>query len=346
MTGKFRLSRRQFVGAALAALAVPVIQACTPVGTPVPGAQPEATQPPLDTTPSPETEPTTLPETGQQPSELPYTGRTDVSGQIEFWHFWGSPLRRNAIRRVIAGFNEQYPEIQVTETFVPFGDIWTRAIAAVAAGSGMPYVLVDNVQLFQRVQNNIVNSLQEYADRDNIAQESFWPFTWAQTIVDDQLYGLPYETDIRVLYYNKAQFADSGLDPEAPPANWDELWTAADALDIINNGSIERMAFYPLIGNIGLDQWAWNNGGEWQNEDFEPTMNAPENIETLAWIKEWEQRYGDANVDAFQGTFGPPGPQDRFMSGKVSSLVDIQGYTSFLNFFNPRFETEEGENLG
>jgi multiple sugar transport system substrate-binding protein len=355
MTGKFYLSRRQFVGAALAAIAVPIIQACTPVTTPVPGAAPEATEPPVDTTPPaagetappPEAGPTALPETGQETAPLPYTSQTDVSGQLEFWHFWGSPLRRNAIRRVIAGFNEHYPEIQITETFVPFGDIWTRAIAAVAAGSGMPDVLVDTVQLFDRAQNNIMTNLQELADRDNITEADFWPHAWAQANVEGNLYGLPYETDIRVLYYNKAQFADAGLDPETPPADWDALWTAADALDsIAENGSIERMGFHPLIGNIGLDQWAWCNGGEWQLEDGTPTINAPENVETLAWIQQWSDRYGKENVDAFQGTFGPPGLQDRFMSGKMSSLVDIQGYTSFLNFFNPNLSTEEGENLG
>ena len=341
MISKFALSRRTFIGAALATLAAPVIQACVPVPTPAPGTQPTAVEPSAEATPPAGA---TREPQADEPSELPYTGRAETTGQLEFWHFWGSPLRRNAIRRVIAGFNEQYPEIRITETFVPFGDIWTRAIAA---GSGMPDVLVDTVQLYDRAQNNIMTSLQDLAERDSITEADFWPHAWSQANVDGALYGLPYETDIRVLYYNKAQFADAGLDPETPPADWDALWSAADSLDIIaENGSIERMGFHPLIGSIGLDQWAWCNGGEWQTEDGTPTINAPENVETLEWIKQWSDRYGKPNVDAFQGTFGPPGPTDRFMSGKMSSLMDIQGYTSFLNFYNPSFTTESGENLG
>ena len=271
----------------------------------------------------------------------PYTSQTDVSGQLEFWHFWGSPLRRNAIRRVIAGFNEHYPEIQITETFVPFGDIWTRAIAAVAAGSGMPDVLVDTVQLFDRAQNNIMTNLQELADRDNITEADFWPHAWAQANVEGNLYGLPYETDIRVLYYNKAQFADAGLDPETPPADWDALWTAADALDsIAENGSIERMGFHPLIGNIGLDQWAWCNGGEWQLEDGTPTINAPENV---------GQRGSNSGVTATaRRTWTPSGNLDLRACRTASCPARCRRWstsrgTSFLNFFNPNLSTEEGE---
>jgi multiple sugar transport system substrate-binding protein len=78
---------------------------------------------------------------------------TQVSGTINFWHFWGSPVRRNAINRVIAVCQQQLPNIQVQQTFKPFGDIWTANIAAVAAGSGMPDVIVeDRPQLKQRAR--------------------------------------------------------------------------------------------------------------------------------------------------------------------------------------------------
>ncbi|MGH7960775.1 MAG: hypothetical protein ACRERD_02975, partial [Candidatus Binatia bacterium] len=64
----------------------------------------------------------------------------EVSGEVEFWHFWGSPVRRTAIRRVVALCQSQLPNTTITEVFKPFGDIWTANIAAVAAGSGMPDV--------------------------------------------------------------------------------------------------------------------------------------------------------------------------------------------------------------
>jgi len=282
------------------------------------------------------------------PAAIPqYATNPDIEGDITFWHFWGSPIRRTAVQRIIAGFNQEFPNIRVTETAVPFSDIWTKNLAAVAAGEGMPNVIVeDRPTLPDRAANDIDISLGDLATRDGVTGESFWPFTWEEATVEGVPYGLPYETDIRVLYYNKAAFTEAGLDPETPPANWDELWTFADALDKRDGDTLERVGFFPAFGNIGLDQWTWNNGGQWQDADFNPTMNAPANVETLEWMKTWADRYGYSNIQALQSTFGS-GNQDGFQTGKVAMIVDIQGYTSILNFFNAQFRIEEdGENLG
>ena len=86
----------------------------------------------------------------------------------------------------------------------------------------------------------------------------------------------------------------------------------------------------------GLDIWAWNNGGEWVDSHNNPTLNAPANVATLTWMKGWADRYGGkSKLDAMQSTFGSQGPTDGFMSGKVSMVVDIQGYQRFLNIYKP-----------
>src|SRR5690242_13138495 len=57
---------------------------------------------------------------GAQGATTPaYTAHTDVKGEVTFWHFWGSPLRRTAVRRIVAQFKQVYPDIQVKETYVP-----------------------------------------------------------------------------------------------------------------------------------------------------------------------------------------------------------------------------------
>lgn len=282
------------------------------------------------------------------PAAIPnYATNPDVQGDITFWHFWGSPLRRTAVQRIVAGFNQSFPNIKVTETAVPFADIWTKNLAAVAAGSGMPNVIVeDRPTLPDRAKNDVEISLGDLATRDGVTGESFWPFTWKEATVDGVPYGLPYETDIRVLYYNKAAFTEAGLDPNTPPKNWDELWSFSDKLDKKDGDQLERIGFFPTLGSAGLDQWAWNNGGHWQDADFNPTLNAPENVATLEWMKTWADRYGYSNIEALQSTFGS-GTQDGFMSGKLAMIVDIQGYTSVMNFFNPKFTLPDSEeNLG
>ena len=275
------------------------------------------------------------------------TLNADVSGEVDLWHFWGSPVRRNAIRRVIAICQQQLPNITVTETFKPFGDIYTAHLAAVAAGTGMADVIVeDRPQLPARAAEGVDQNLQEFATRDGITGEEFWPFAWQQTLYEDETYGIPYETDVRVLYYNKTAFKDAGLDPEKPPTTWDELLEYADKLDVVEGDTIERMAFSPLIGNSGPDLWGATNGFNPVSEDGSTvTVNSPENVETLEWIKTWLDRYGGyQNHQNFRANFAAA-PNDPFMSGKVAMHADINGYSSQINAFRPRVTNAAGEQV-
>jgi multiple sugar transport system substrate-binding protein len=269
----------------------------------------------------------------------------DVSGDIEMWHFWSSPVRRNAIRRVINICQAELPNIKVTEVAKPFGDIWTANTAAVAAGSGMPDVIVaDRPKLPQDAANNIYTDLQEMATRDGITGQEFWPFTWQQTLYQGDTYGLPFETDVRVMFYNKNAFTDAGLDPNNPPKTWDELMAAADKLDKKNpDGTYSQIAFFPLIGNVDPQIWGYTNDVDWVTEDQQLKIDDPKAVETLNWVKKWVDRYGGWEaIQAFRATFQSP-PNDAFMSGKVAMMVDVNGYASQLNFYNPKYTGADGK---
>ncbi|HEX2914788.1 MAG TPA: ABC transporter substrate-binding protein [Chloroflexia bacterium] len=268
---------------------------------------------------------------------------TSVSGNIEFWHIWASPIRRNAIKRVIAICQNQLPNIKVKDVYKPFGDIWTANTAAVAAGSGMPDVILeDRPKLPAAAANNIEQNLQKYAARDGVDGSVFWPNVWQQTLYNGETYGIPYETDVRVMFYDKNAFKEAGLDPEKPPKTWTEVQQYADKLDKKNSdGTYSRYGFMPLI-NGGWDLWSYNNGASLV-KDGKVNVADPKVVDTMNWIKKWVDRYGGYSaVQKFQGTFQSP-PQDAFMSGKVAMYVDINGYASGLNFYRPQYVNKDGK---
>jgi multiple sugar transport system substrate-binding protein len=276
-----------------------------------------------------------------------YVAHKDVKGNINFWHFWGSPVRHNTIRGIINNFQAEFPGVKVTDTAYPFGDIWTKNLAAVAAGSGMPDVIVaDRPSLRFTGKSGVYQSLDTQFKQDKIDSSVFWPFTWTEATLNGVPYGIPYETDIRVLYYNKAALSDGGLDPNTPPKDWPELDASAPKLDKKDSsGKLQQIAFYPNWGSFDISQWAWNNGGEWEDSNDNPTVNAAPNVAALAWEKTWFDRYGYAPWTALKATF-TGGNQDGFMNGKVVMKADIGGYISFLNFYNPSFTTTDKKNLG
>lgn len=265
-----------------------------------------------------------------------------VSGEVEFWHFWGSPVRRTGIRRVVALCEQELPNIDVTEVFKPWGDIWTANIAAVAAGSGMPDVIVaDRNQLPREAGEGIYMNLGEMAAADGVDGSQFWPFTWNQSLHEGDPYGIPFETDVRVMFYNKTLFEQAGLDPNDPPETWEELEAAADALDQVDaNGNIERIGFSPLIGNGPPNIMLLNNGASWLDEEGNPNLDDPKVVEAVEWMKGWVDRYGGfSNLQRFQQGFSAP-PNDHFMSGGVAMKIDTAGYSSILNFYRPRMEID------
>lgn len=269
-----------------------------------------------------------------------------VSGEVEFWHFWASPIRHNAIRRIAAMCQEVLPNIIVTDVVKPFGDIWIANMAAVATGSGIPDVIVeDRPKLPQAAANGIEQNLQPFIDRDQLDTTRFWPFTWNQTLYEGDSYGIPFETDVRVLFYNRTLFEQAGLDPDKPPTTWAELEEYADRLDVIGeDGKLERMAFLPLQGNVNAELWAQASGHTWV-QDGKPVLNDPTVVDTLNWIKTWVDRYGGWQaVQDFRSTFGAE-TDDAFMSGKVAMIVDVAGYNSFLNFYRPSIVLADGSSV-
>jgi multiple sugar transport system substrate-binding protein len=268
---------------------------------------------------------------------------TSVSGEVEFWHFWGSPARRTAIRRVVALCQAELPNITVTEVFKPFGDIWTANVAAVAAGSGMPDVIVeDRPQLPQRARDEIATDLGPFIEEDGLDMASmFREFAWNEALFEGSPYGIPFETDVRVLFYNKNAFREAGLDPESPPETWEEAVEMGNQLDIGSGTDWERIGFMPLW-NAGPDFWAYTNGWE-AVVDGAPNVNDPAYLETIQWLNERVEHYGGwETLQNFRASYGSP-PNDLFMSGAAPMFTDVAGYISQLVFYRPRVENAEGE---
>lgn len=98
-------------------------------------------------------------------------------------------------------------------------------------------------QLREQVERGLVRDLTDDL-ADVIA--TMPPGVLAPYTVDGRVYGLPYHTAVTGLWYNRALFADAGLDPDRPPATWDDLLAAVDAL---------KGAGITPVAIAGVDAW-------------------------------------------------------------------------------------------
>ncbi|MDN7245111.1 ABC transporter substrate-binding protein [Planococcus shenhongbingii] len=256
---------------------------------------------------------------------------------IDFWTFWGSEIRRPIIEQIITDFNESQDEIEVKHTYLPFGDIWTKELAAIAAGDPPDVVINDINATALRGQNKQAMNLSQFLEKDDISKR-FYPELWDATLYEGDSYGIPFNTDTRVLFYNKDAFKEVGLDPEKPPTTWAELEEYAKKLDKKAGQDYDRVGFYPLWG-IGYDVWLLNaNGQSYFDDQNNFEIDTPKNEEVLNWLKTWKDRYGEDVVNSYQAQIdsqqGHP-----FFNGDLAMIAQaptfytqIRDYAPDLNF--------------
>ncbi|GAA5534266.1 ABC transporter substrate-binding protein [Deinococcus aluminii] len=252
---------------------------------------------------------------------------------LDLWAHWGSEQRRPTINRIIDTWNKKNPNIQVKYTFVPFDQLPTKTLAAIAAKNPPDVVVIDIRTTPLRAAKNQATDLSKLG-ADSLANQ-FYPNLWATATYKGDQYGLPFVTDTRFLYYNKDLFKEVGLNPAKPPTTWDELEAYAKKLDKKTGPVYSRIGFHPLYGSFGLESWVANAGGSmWDQDMINPNFTNPVAVKTLTWIKDWTDRLGARNVQAFKSSFGS-GAQDPFISGKLGMIIDIGGYAATLKKYAP-----------
>ncbi|PZD97444.1 ABC transporter substrate-binding protein [Paenibacillus sambharensis] len=250
--------------------------------------------------------------------------------ELDFWTFWGSETRRPIIEKIIQDFNQSQDRITVKHTYLPWGDIWTKNLAAIAAGNPPDVIVNDIATVAQRAENKQAADLSAYTRKEPV-EDRFFPELWQAVTHEGKPYALPFNTDTRFLYYNKEAFREAGLDPEKPPGTWAELEEYAQKLDKKNGDRYERIGFYPTWGNWGWDSWMINadNGRGFVDQEGNVTIHTPRKVEALKWINNWTDRLGSSTVNAYKAEFGEQ-QSNPFIAGKVGMIIEMATFYTQL----------------
>lgn len=242
--------------------------------------------------------------------------------QLDFWTFWGSTTRRPIIEKIVSDFNASQDKIFVKHTYLPFGDIWTKEFAAIAAGNPPDVIIGEIGKVAQRADKKQVTNLSKYLQKDNI-QDRFHKHLWEPMKYKNEVYALPFNTDTYFMFYNKAVFKDAGLDPEKPPKTWAEVEEMSKKIEKVNNGKIERLGFHPTAtGNMAEYLMLNADAGKQlvDNTNNNVLINTPNKVAAIKWIADWNTRLGAKEVDAFKGTFGSK-TNDPLLAGKIGMKI-------------------------
>jgi len=209
--------------------------------------------------------------------------------KITLWGWWDTRMKLYADAAV--GFMEKNPDVVVEVVTTPGGqDMMTKLFAALPGGNG-PTMLKMGEFIFDLRDQGLLVPLPEDRFSDSWLRTEYPNFDW-------DTYGryvIPTGTSASVLVYNKAMFAEAGLDPNAPPRTWDELITAAKALTRRDDqGAITRAGFVPYTEEFMPLDYLYQLGGNIISRDSgQPvvTFDTPEMQQVYQFLADLELKH-------------------------------------------------------
>lgn len=223
---------------------------------------------------------------------LPAIARAQTVQKLSFYYpiAVGGP-----IPAIIDGYCKEFQAatgIEVTPVYAGnYGETLTKAVTAIKGGQGPQMAVLLAAEMHSLQDLDILVSLDDIGlDAAGKAwMAGFYPAFLANSHAEGKTWSVPFQRSTAVMYYNKAAFAEAGLDPEAFPKTWAQLQAAAAKLTKRDaSGRVTRWGV-KMAGDTGNAQWTFgalaNQAGHvLMNEaGTEAYFNSPKAIEALAY---------------------------------------------------------------
>ncbi|HJP32032.1 MAG TPA: extracellular solute-binding protein [Candidatus Latescibacteria bacterium] len=251
--------------------------------------------------------------------------------KVVFWNLFTSGSSYDVVVELVDRFNRSQSEFVVEQVDVPYSHIIAKILPAVAGGVAPDLTVFDRFQVASYAARNAFQSMDEYARRDGVRGEDFFEAPWQECLYDGRLYAVPYDTDVRLLYYNRELFRQAGLDPDRPPRTWSEMREMSRKLTRRRpDGRLEQIGAVPIWGNTGLYLYCWQKEGRFLADDGRRvTLDDPRNVEALTWIRDYVREYGIEQLLSLQTGFGADS-QNPFITGRIAMIVLDVGTLTML----------------
>lgn len=193
---------------------------------------------------------------------------------------------------IVDEFEAENPDIKVNAIYSGnYDDTRVRALSALASGEPAQLAVMFSIDAYDLIEQDLIVPFEDINGVKPDWLNSFYPALMANGRIEGKTWGIPFQRSTIVAYYNKDMFRAAGLDPESPPATWDELISTGKTLT--NDGTYGLM-----IPSTGYPYWmfqalAIQNGKEVMSDDGLTTYFDDETVvETLKFWQSLSQEHG------------------------------------------------------
>ncbi len=206
--------------------------------------------------------------------------------EVMIWHMEQPTYRVERLQELIDEFNAANPGIVVSQEPQNWGEIYTKAPAAVAAGNApeILFAIPDFTPIIRAV--GAVQPVEDFVAQMDEAH-TFFPAALESYSYDEHVWAVPMWNMAQSLWYRKSVFEAAGIEP---PTTWDEWLAAAEALTTDGQYGIGL----PANRNLYTDQTTYDfmiNAGasEIYNEDGTLRFDNPATVAAYDFYKQLYQ---------------------------------------------------------
>lgn len=146
--------------------------------------------------------------------------------EVTLWHMEQPPHRVERIQMLIDEFNAANPEITVSQEPQNWGEIYAKAPAALAAGTGpdMLFAIPDFAPILKDIGalSSVADFVSELDGAHDFVDSAVEAYSY-----DDGVWAVPLYNMTFNLWYRKSVLEEAGIEV---PTSWDEWRTAAETL--------------------------------------------------------------------------------------------------------------------
>ena len=144
----------------------------------------------------------------------------------------GGPLTK-LVDKLVQDFEMENPDITVKAIYSGnYSDTMTKAMTALKGGTPPDLSVILSTEIFTLIDNDAILAYDNLVTSSEDKQwlNSFYPALMENSRTGGKTWSIPFQRSTIVMYYNKDAFRKAGLDPNSPPATWDELVAAGKKL--------------------------------------------------------------------------------------------------------------------
>ncbi len=211
--------------------------------------------------------------------------------------------------RLIKEFEAANSGVKVKLSIVPYEQAFKNLDAQLQAGQAPDIFRLGYGQIGTYSSANQLLDLSSYFDSSEA--DAFQPAFWQAVKFDGKPYGVPQQTDVSALVYNKAMMADAGIttfpDSLSNAWTWDEFESVLEKL----RGKLDAKHFpfadnWQLFGSFRWLNWLFAAGGRIISEDLKSSAieSGSAGKDTLDYTKAFfEKKYVPQNNSTKSNTY-------------------------------------------